>query len=323
MSVSDFQKYLDTMEKHTSQLFDNRTELMGISKSKIMKDSRKIKYILPLISCEAVSGNFEPAIPVAIAFELGYSSSLIIDDIFDDTKKRSKDITLHQQYGKKAAILTSLVYIFEIFNQISKTKNLDTNNLIKILNIFGESGIAACEGEYSNKSSYDRYDKFSENKYLEMIRDRTGKLFATATACGGVCGGGSDDLIKSLYKFGENLGTAYQLHDDIYDIFGDEEKGGKSIFNNVKNSQANMLLIHAYRNSSEKDFLKSKIGKIFYNSEEIKKLQEYIENKGSLDYTKNLIQETVYQNEQILDHLDIENKYKLLDIQKILVRTRI
>ena len=160
---------------------------------------KRLRPVLVLMGCEAVSGQFETAIPAAMAYELAHEASLVQDDIFDNSDLRHDRETVHKRQGLIIAVLVSDLMIFEIFTQLAKyeSSELTKAKIAKLMTYISRAANLTIKGEFL-EAKYATKSSFSEEEYLEVAKLKTGSLLA-ATAASGALVGGAKREYRRLY----------------------------------------------------------------------------------------------------------------------------
>lgn len=216
---------------------------------------KRLRPILVLAAAEAVGGLVEDALPAAAAFEMIHTYSLIHDDLpaMDDDSLRRGKPTSHVVFGDAIAILAGDALQTHAFRALADGESRITaerrlSAIALLADAAGASGmvggqVADLEAEGQSVSSDG----------LEFIhRHKTGALIQAASEVGAVVGGGSDDQIAHLARYGENIGLAFQIIDDILDVTGSAETLGKSTGKDVKAGKATYPHIHGIKNAQER-----------------------------------------------------------------------
>lgn|GEM_PF-89679 len=291
VDLSKFKAYVDAINSSLAALYHQDSPLFSVVKGTLLGVGKRIRPVLSLLSCEAVSGDYRAALPIATAYELAHNASLVQDDIIDRAEKRRDSSTVYAEYGLNTAILVSDMLIFEIFTRIGEYQkhDLPRRRLYMLLNLIGEASKATTVGEYMDED-LARKDNVYEEEYVEMVRNKTGAMLGALAACGAVVGGGSLRQVHALYRFGEKHGIAYQIQDDVLDIMSNEELMGKPVFNDIRNRRKNLVLIHAMRSVSnkEKELIRRLYGRQSFPSHEIRRLRAILTDSGSIDYARNM-----------------------------------
>lgn len=300
---NEFGEYASLLNNYIKDILNNKNEkIYDLSKSAFSRGKR-IRGVFSLLSCEAVCGDWKKALPVATAFEFGHEASLVQDDIIDKSEERRGAPSMQRKYGIEKSILASDALIFDMFGILEKEYRNEVF-LPKLFQSVVTCGKNVTEGEYLDMvySEKDILDA-SKEEYLNMIRLRTGSLISSATECGGIVGNGSEEQCDYLKVFGENIGIAYQIKDDILDCFG--EKTGKPLFQDLKNNRKNIFTVFVAEQCKEKDKNRFKeIAKESIDVDEIKEVQKFLTEIKAIDYAKRLSQDFIQEAKENINKLN-------------------
>jgi len=202
---------------------------------------KRMRPTLALLSAELFGGNIMKALNAAIGIELFHNFTLMHDDIMDKAPLRRGKPTVHEKWSASTAILSGDAMFVEAYKMMAK---VDDSILREILEIFNETASAVCQGQQSDMNFEKRYD-VSIDEYLHMIKQKTAALLAGSMQIGALIGGAAKFQSKLVYEFGENIGLAFQLQDDILDVYGDPLKFGKRIGGDILANKKTFLLIKA------------------------------------------------------------------------------
>jgi geranylgeranyl diphosphate synthase type II len=202
---------------------------------------KRMRPVLVLISTELFDGNVLKALDASIGIELFHNFTLMHDDIMDKAPLRRGKPTVHAKWNESAAILSGDVMFVEAYKLMIK---VDDSILREVLAIFSHTASGVCQGQQADMN-FEKRDDVSLPEYLEMIRQKTAVLLAGSMQIGALIGGAAPDQAKLLYDFGENLGLAFQLQDDILDVYGNPEKFGKQVGGDILSNKKTFLLIKA------------------------------------------------------------------------------
>ncbi|MCS4537957.1 MAG: polyprenyl synthetase family protein [Thaumarchaeota archaeon] len=284
-------KYRPIVENALLHALEGNSELSVAASEIVSAGGKRIRAIMALLTCEAVCGSYEKAIPVAVAYELAHAASLVQDDIIDDSNIRRKQPTAHKKYGVTRAILISDYLIFEIFSELAKYYDvrLSKKKLTKLLLYVANSAKMVAKGEYL-ESKLVAVGALTEAEYLEIIGLKTGALFAAPTASGAVVGGASKRVVDAMYQFGYNLGIGFQLMDDMLDIIGNTRVIGKPVFKDLQNNTCNVALVHAlsHANPYQMNLIHSMLWRRWFTPSDVKKIISTLMDLGSLTYAASL-----------------------------------
>lgn len=202
---------------------------------------KRTRPILAMMSAKLFSDNVKEAIPVALAVEIFHNFTLVHDDIMDNAPLRRCSMTVHEKWDVNTAILSGDAMMVNAYQLLSKVNPI---HLPTVLEVFNKAAKEVCEGQQHDVD-------FSEdlttgvNDYLKMIELKTAVLIAASFKLGGIVGGGSETDFNQLYEFGKNIGIAFQLQDDLLDIYGDPEKFGKQQGGDVIEKKKTFLYLTA------------------------------------------------------------------------------
>lgn len=180
-----------------------------------------------LTACAAVGGPAARAVPVAAAIELTHAFSLIHDDIEDGDRQRRGRAALWTLVGIPQAINAGDA-LFSIARLLLSraTDEPDPGLRLRILAIYDAACLRLAEGQYLDLRFEDELE-VSQAAYLRMVAGKTGALLGAATATGALAGGGQPEVAEALGRFGESVGLAFQMHDDVLGMWGDPARTGK------------------------------------------------------------------------------------------------
>ncbi|RZK54710.1 MAG: polyprenyl synthetase family protein [Pedobacter sp.] len=240
---------------------------------------KRIRPVMVLMATELFTTEIHKALDVALAIETFHNFTLVHDDIMDNAPLRRGKITVHEKWGVNNAILSGDVMMVESNKHLSK---VDLLVLKPVLDTFNLTAQGVCEGQQLDMEFEQRTD-VSIEEYLEMIRLKTAVLLGGAMKLGAIVGGANSVDADLLYEFGENLGVAFQLQDDILDVYGNPETFGKQVGGDIIANKKTFLHLKtlALAQGDESDSLTSinvnqdiKVNEVtnLYNKYEIKEL---------------------------------------------------
>lgn len=202
---------------------------------------KRLRPALVLMACDMFGGRVEGAVNASLAIEVFHNFTLMHDDIMDKAPLRRGKPTVHQKWNQNIAILAGDAMMVEA-NKLMLL--VDDSILRPVLDIFNQTAQGVCEGQQYDMNFEDNSTVAIE-EYLEMIRLKTAVLLGGALKIGALIGGADETNAQYLYNFGVNLGIAFQLQDDILDVYGDPEKFGKQVGGDIISNKKTYLLIKA------------------------------------------------------------------------------
>lgn len=182
---------------------------------------KRIRPLLALMAYNLYKDDVDEVMPVAYAIELFHNFTLMHDDIMDEATLRRGGMAVHQKYGVNAGILSGDAMLLLAYKYLFKS-----GLGLKEVEQFNNIALEICEGQQMDMNFESQKDVTIE-AYLEMIKLKTAILLGLAMELGAVKAGASESDIQHLYKFGVNMGIAFQLHDDMLDAFGSSSAIGK------------------------------------------------------------------------------------------------
>lgn len=240
---------------------------------------KRLRATLVLLACDAVGGRSRAAVDAAAAIEILHNFTLVHDDIMDRAALRRGKPTIHRKWDQNTAILTGDEMIAHAYNIILNTRSEHFTN---ILQRFTTAFVEVCEGQALDKAFESRND-VALSEYLLMIKKKTSRLISAATEIGALIGGGSERMVKALRVFGERLGMAFQIQDDLLDITGSTRKFGKTIGGDIFEGKKTFLLLTALEASRGND--RKTLMKVVHRSvtrEMIPVVREIYDRSGAL-----------------------------------------
>jgi len=202
---------------------------------------KRMRPALLLMACDLFGGDVEAALSPALAIEVFHNFTLVHDDIMDNAPLRRGKATVHERWGQNAGILSGDVMLVLAYQLMMK---VDDHLLRTVLDVFSKTAVGVCEGQQLDMD-FEKRQTVGIDEYLNMIRLKTSVLLGGALKMGALIGGAELADAELLYSFGEHLGIAFQLQDDILDVYGDPDKFGKQVGGDIISNKKTYLLIKA------------------------------------------------------------------------------
>jgi len=294
-------KYDDLFNQQLKIIEDKLKEIFNDKKPKSLYEScaysilaggKRLRPISVLFANYIFSSTFENSYNTALAFEILHNFTLVHDDIMDNSDKRRNRLTVHKQYDVNTAILagdTLYAYSFQLLLEDAKKTDFT------ICDDFTKAIIEVCEGQALDKEFETRSD-VTVDEYMKMIYKKTAALLVGCFTAGAKIGGAKAEQLEAIKDYAKYLGLAFQIQDDFFDTFGDEEKFGKKVGLDIVEGKKTILLLKAIElaDGNDKPILLQLLDnkgttfdqvdiyrKIFYKYEVDKfaqsKIQEYIQ----------------------------------------------
>lgn len=229
-----------SFEKEPADLYDPVRYMLKLG-------GKRIRPALVLMSCEMFEGNYPEALPAALGIEVFHNFTLLHDDIMDKAPLRRSQQTVHTKWNNDVAILSGdAMFVVSCRLMMQVNQKVST----QVMNHFLESALLVCEGQQWDMTFQTAVD-VSIEQYLQMIELKTAALLACSLKTGALIANTTPENASLIYEFGRNLGIAFQLHDDILDVYGDEEKFGKQTGGDIMANKKTFLLLRALELASE------------------------------------------------------------------------
>ena len=230
-------------------------ELYAPIRYTISQSGKRVRPVLFLMAYNIYKNNVAEALYPAVAMETYHNYTLIHDDVMDRADIRRGKPTVCAKWGDTAAILsgdTMLVLAYEFFSHVPAEK------LPTMLALFTETAKEVGDGQQYD-IEFEKRDNVSEAEYMEMIRLKTSVLLAASLRLGAMLAGATTEDQECLYRFGERMGLAFQLQDDLLDVYADQSLFGKKIGGDICCNKKTFLLITALNNASPQQLAEMKV----------------------------------------------------------------
>ena len=247
------------------------------------KGGKQLRSTMCLLACEAIAGDYRPALPAAAAVELVHNFSLIHDDIEDGDEKRRHRNTVWKVWGVPQAINTGDAMDVVSYMAILDLK-VDAAAMVDVLRVFNNTIMQLCEGQYLDMDFQTR-DAVTVDEYVGMITGKTAALIEASAAIGAIAAGADRKTVRHFQDFGRKIGIAFQIHDDILGIWGDPAKTGKSARNDIRNKKKTLPVLYAMQYSTERDELKRLYTKKELSEADIDRAFDILTKANSYEYT--------------------------------------
>ena len=210
---------------------------------------KRIRPTICLMACELFSDDFRNALKPALALEVFHNFTLLHDDIMDKALTRRSFDCVHVKWDENVAILSGdamQILAYQIFGE-SPMPFMNAG-----LALFSKTALEVCEGQQLDMD-FESQSNVTLDEYMNMIRLKTAVLLAASLKLGAMAGGASDKDADLLYHFGIDIGLAFQLRDDLLDVYGDCETFGKRIGGDIVCNKKTFMLINALDKANAQD----------------------------------------------------------------------
>jgi geranylgeranyl diphosphate synthase type II len=265
---------------------------------------KRLRPVLTLLATELGGVQKEDAINCALAIEVFHNFSLIHDDIMDAAPIRRGKVTVHEKWNSNIAILSGDVLLVKAYQLLAKQKS---QHIPELLTLFNKTAIEVCEGQQMDMD-FETREFVTVDEYIEMIRLKTSVLLGCALEFGFIVSNNSISNRKKIYDFGVSLGIAFQIQDDLLDLYGNPDKVGKQVGGDVKSNKKTLLYLIAEKNAIDAN--KEQLNRIKNESNlelKVSAIQKIYDELGVRNETAGYLTKYYQQAIDLLDSIETEN----------------
>lgn len=208
---------------------------------------KRLRPLLTIAACNIFKESIDKALYPALAVEVFHNFTLVHDDIMDKADIRRGKPTIHKKWNQNIGILSGDAMSILAYKLLTKT---DKQYIVPVLDVFNEFSLGICEGQQLDMD-FENVRYITQDEYTQMIKLKTAILLKGALQIGAIIGEASDSDIKEIGLFGLNLGIAFQLQDDLLDVYGDTKVFGKKIGGDIIANKKTILTVKAFSKAKE------------------------------------------------------------------------
>ena len=208
---------------------------------------KRLRPALVLMACEAMGGDVKKAIKPAVGLELFHNFTLLHDDVMDNADVRRGKPTVHRRWNDNTAILSGDAMLTMSSQYVAQ---VEPAVLPEIMRLFNQTAMEIYEGQQYDMD-FEVRNNVTLEEYIDMIRLKTSVLIGCACKMGALIAGASEANAQALYETGLYLGLAFQLQDDVLDVWGDEATFGKAIGGDITSNKKTYMLINAFNRAND------------------------------------------------------------------------
>ncbi|NVK64666.1 MAG: polyprenyl synthetase family protein [Flavobacteriales bacterium] len=245
----DIKKYTALIDGELSQIGfpDSPNQLYDPLRYFLQIGGKRIRPMLTLLGAELFGGTYEKAMSQALSIEVFHNFTLIHDDIMDEAPLRRNFQTIHEKWNRDVAILSGDVLMIKAYQLLGQ---IEGKLLPDAFALFNKTAIEVCEGQQMDMDFEQRSD-VTIDEYIEMIRLKTSVLLGCALEMGAIVAEASSNDRALIYDFGQHIGIAFQIQDDILDLYANPDKFGKQVGGDVIANKKTMLHLTAVQNATK------------------------------------------------------------------------
>ena len=270
---------------------------------------KRLRPVLALMCCNLYTDKIDHAIIPVTGLEIFHNFTLVHDDIMDNASIRRSQPTVHVKWNTSQAILSGDVMAF-IANECFLQS--DPGSIKKVFRAYNKAAIEVCVGQQLDMD-FERTKVVSQDDYLRMIELKTAVLIAASAKIGALLGNADDKEARLLYEFGRNLGLAFQIQDDLLDVYGDKDIFGKKSGGDIVSNKKTILLVKALEKASSEE--RKKLIDLFQVNdidpeEKIKAVTDLYEHLNVRPVTESLAFDYINASLSYLDRVDVDKDRK-------------
>ncbi|GAA5261705.1 polyprenyl synthetase family protein [Methanocalculus sp. MC3] len=245
----DLQEYLKSVESLVDKsLFryfgDAPGKLDKASAHLLLAGGKRLRPAMVMLAAEAVQKRSSDRIfPAALALELTHTFTLVHDDIMDNDSFRRGVPTVHTVWDEATAILAGDVLYARAFELICKAE-ADPASKVRAISMLAKACEEICSGQ-SDDMAFETQDEVTRGEYLDMVRKKTGALYAASAGIGAILGGGLPQQAEALHNLGMTTGIAFQIQDDLIDLLTPKGTSGKDRASDLRAGKKTLIAIVA------------------------------------------------------------------------------
>ncbi len=242
---------MKNIEQHFQEILQNKKpdNLYNPISYILMQPGKRLRPQLVHFASEMFGGDLEQTTHIAASFEMLHNFTLIHDDIMDKADVRRGQPTVYKKWNGNIAILSGDALAVLAMQQLMKLQ-CDPKTVLALLDIFAQTALEVCEGQQYDLD-FETLDNVTIDEYISMIRLKTSVMFAGCLKAGGRFAGADENSLQALYDLGIHLGLAFQLADDLLDVYADEAVFGKAVGGDIKDNKKTFVLLKALELADE------------------------------------------------------------------------
>ena len=284
--LKPFEEDLDIFRKRYEVIMSSNIPLINtIAKYLVKHKGKQLRPLIVLVCGRLCGKPTEHTYTAAAVIELLHVASLVHDDIIDNSDTRRGFLSIKSKWTNKIAVLMGDYLLSK-----SLLGAIETDNL-RVMKILSNAAKRLTKGELFQLEKRGKFELL-ETEYYQLISDKTAALFSACSELGALTVSDSEEEIEALRTFGENLGIAFQIKDDLLDYESTGLILGKPAGADIKDKKLTLPLLYTFHNSPEKDVKKLiKRIKKGASNKDVKEIISYVEEKGGIEYTRKKLQD--------------------------------
>ena len=273
------------------------------------------KRLRPLLCCVAAatfSPEWQRALPAAVALEIFHNFTLLHDDLMDRSPLRRGQETVFRRWGDNTAILSGDAMSIEAYTSLAEIE--EKALLGVIVPLFSQMALEVCIGQQLDME-FETRSEVRPEEYMEMIRLKTSVLLGASLQIGALIGGAQPAEALRLYEAGVQLGLAFQIQDDLLDVYGDEQTFGKPIGGDIIHAKKTLLLLYTLE-QLQGDALSELRSILALSPEErtgkVNRVRQLYDEAGTRTYAEGEVQRLTDKAFSLIDQMELREEGRSL-----------
>jgi len=295
--MSMTQSDMDKVNQHLRLQLNSEVVLINqIAAYIINNGGKRLRPVLMVLISKALNYQGNQHINLAAVIELIHTATLLHDDVVDESEMRRGEKTSHEIWGNSASVLVGDFLYSKSFQMMIQADNM------QVMKILSNATNRISEGEVQQLLNIGNLDITEEN-YFQIIANKTAKLFEAACELAGVIANKDSETIHQLGQFGMNLGTAFQIADDVLDYTADDQSLGKNLGDDFKEGKLTLPLIYLLKHGNEQQ--RQSVHQAIKNPEstDFNAIKEMVIQSDAIQYTLNQAKKLSQDAKQTLDKI--------------------
>ncbi|MCS6821151.1 MAG: polyprenyl synthetase family protein [Microscillaceae bacterium] len=270
---------------------------------------KRMRPMLTLLGYQLFGEEVKKALQPALAVEIFHNFTLMHDDIMDKAPLRRNMPTVHHKWNESVAILSGDVMLVKAYETLLQVED---KYLRQVIQKFNQCAIEVCAGQQWDMN-FETLPTVTEKQYIEMIRLKTAVLLGFALALGAILAGASQREVQELERLGNFIGIAFQLKDDLLDVYGDTTKFGKQVGGDIIANKKTFLLIKAIElaQKEQRATLNYWLNATqFDKQQKVRAIMQVYDELNIKKITEQKIESFFQQAFQVLDHINAPQERK-------------
>ena len=270
---------------------------------------KRVRPLLVLLATNMFGKEVEKSLKPAIGIEIFHNFTLLHDDLMDKSDMRRGMPAVHKKWNANTAILSGDAMLIESYKYVA---SVHPDLLPEVMELFSTTAMEVCQGQQLDMDFEKRAD-VTEAEYIEMIVLKTAVLLACSLKMGAILANASARDAELLYNYGINIGLAFQLKDDLLDVYGDAKTFGKNIGGDIVSNKKTYLLIKALKSSDKKqlaELMRWISAENFDKNEKIESVKNIYNELNLKSISENLIEKYYLAALDCLSSINVSDERK-------------